>query len=113
MQDDLLMATQTPTEILEFSAKLRLPSDLTLEEKKYRVQEVIENLNLGSCKDTRVGAPGESRGISGGERKRVSVTHPINDSPRSDRSGTFDKPKLALLRRTYIWIGCLYSGNHY
>jgi len=33
MQDDLLLATQTPLEILTFSAKLRIPNSVTDEEK--------------------------------------------------------------------------------
>jgi ABC-type multidrug transport system ATPase subunit len=73
MQDDVLLATQTPMEILEFAAKLRLPTTMSDLEKRDRVLQVITQLNLSKCKDTKVGAAGVARGVSGGERKRVSV----------------------------------------
>jgi ABC-type multidrug transport system ATPase subunit len=73
LQDDLLMASQTPREILLFSAKLRLSNKYTKEQKIERVSEIIKTLNLENCQDTRVGEVGVKRGISGGERKRVSI----------------------------------------
>ncbi|KAF4755628.1 hypothetical protein FOZ62_028705 [Perkinsus olseni] len=74
MQDDSLIATSTPREILEFSAKLRLGAkqDMTKEEVKDLVQDLIESLRLTSCSETLVGKE-LIKGISGGERKRTSV----------------------------------------
>lgn len=43
------------------------------EQKKERVAWVIDRLGLTACQNTRVGTPGAERGISGGERRRVSV----------------------------------------
>jgi ABC-type multidrug transport system ATPase subunit len=73
MQDDVLLASQTPQEILKFSARLRL-NQLSKEQQDEKVAYLIELFNLTKCKDTQVGAPGIVRGISGGERKRVAVT---------------------------------------
>lgn len=71
-QDDLLYDSLTVFETLLYSAKLRLPSSITLKEKIDRVNAVILQLGLDGCRDTRIGSP-EKRGISGGERKRVSI----------------------------------------
>eukprot|EP00475_Leptophrys_vorax_P003406 TRINITY_DN12009_c0_g1_i1.p1 TRINITY_DN12009_c0_g1~~TRINITY_DN12009_c0_g1_i1.p1 ORF type:complete len:643 (+),score=189.13 TRINITY_DN12009_c0_g1_i1:173-1930(+) len=71
-QDDLLFKQQTVYETLRFSALLRLPNDMTLKEKEERVEDVISQMGLRKCRDTPIG--GELvRGVSGGERKRVSV----------------------------------------
>lgn len=80
MQDDLLMRTQTPEEILLFAANLRI-SEATAEQRRQRVDAVIEELNLENCRKTIVGAPGIRRGISGGERKRVSIGTELLNNP--------------------------------
>jgi len=74
MQDDIMLASQTPREVLSFSALLRIP-DETLPDvlKLKRVDQIINELNIGNCQNTQVGAPGVKRGISGGERKRVAI----------------------------------------
>lgn len=59
---------------------LRLPSDMTTAEKEERVLTVIKTLGLGRCKDTIVGG-GFRRGVSGGERKRVSIGHELLINP--------------------------------
>ena len=45
-----------------------------------RVQEVISKLNLDACKDTIIGG-WLRRGISGGERKRVSIGYELITNP--------------------------------
>jgi len=42
-------------------------------EKKNSVNNVLNNLELKQCANTRIGTPGLKRGLSGGERKRVSI----------------------------------------
>ena len=49
-------------------------------EKEERVHSVIKTLGLGRCKDTIVGG-GFRRGVSGGERKRVSIGHELLINP--------------------------------
>lgn len=46
VQDDIVMGTLTVRENLLFSARLRLPGGVDDEEKRRRVQEVIEELGL-------------------------------------------------------------------
>ena len=53
-QDDVVMGTLTVRENLAFSANLRLPNTITDEEKKERVEDVIQELGLQDCANTRV-----------------------------------------------------------
>ena len=62
----------TVKEALYMFALLRLLETITDEEKINKVNEMITLLHLENCKETLVG-DSLSRGISGGERKRLSV----------------------------------------
>ncbi|CAL0326574.1 unnamed protein product [Lupinus luteus] len=71
-QDDVLYPHLTVTETLVFTALLRLPNSVTKEEKVLHAKALIDQLGLTKCKDIIVGSP-NLRGVSGGERKRVSI----------------------------------------
>ncbi|KAJ3327870.1 hypothetical protein HDU91_004250, partial [Kappamyces sp. JEL0680] len=71
-QDDLLFPNLTVFETLHYSARLRLPSSFSTQQKIDRVNTVIRELGLEGCRDTKIGNE-MRRGISGGERKRVSI----------------------------------------
>ncbi|MED6209155.1 ABC transporter G member 14 [Stylosanthes scabra] len=71
-QDDVLYPHLTVLETLFFTAMLRLPNSIAKEEKLQHVEHVINELGLSRCKDSMIGGP-LLRGISGGERKRVSI----------------------------------------
>ncbi|CAL5390686.1 unnamed protein product [Camellia sinensis] len=71
-QDDVLYPHLTVTETLVFTALLRLPNTLTKLEKIVYAQAVITQLGLTKCRYSIIGGP-FLRGISGGERKRVSI----------------------------------------
>lgn len=71
-QDDVLYPHLTVIETLTYSALLRLPKKLTREEKIEQAEMVIKELGLTRCTNNIVGGP-LLRGISGGERKRVSI----------------------------------------
>ena len=53
-QDDIMMDTLTVRENFHFSASLRLPSHMTHQQRKERVEKVIDELGLTKCADTRV-----------------------------------------------------------
>ncbi|KAI3859377.1 hypothetical protein MKX03_010862 [Papaver bracteatum] len=71
-QDDHFHPHLTVTETLVFTASLRLPNTLTQEQKVAHAEAVIGQLGLTKCKNNIMGGPG-IRGVSGGERKRVSI----------------------------------------
>ncbi|KAI3453904.1 hypothetical protein Pfo_010567 [Paulownia fortunei] len=71
-QDDVLYPHLTVFETLLFTALLRLPKSLTKEEKVQHVEHVIAELGLARCQNSMIGGP-LFRGISGGEKKRVSI----------------------------------------
>ncbi|KAJ1548636.1 hypothetical protein HK405_001545, partial [Cladochytrium tenue] len=79
-QEDLLMPTLTVREALEFSASLRLPESVGASERRARVNDVMEALGLSHVADTRIGGFGK-RGISGGEKRRVSIGIELVTSP--------------------------------
>ncbi|XP_028844961.1 ATP-binding cassette sub-family G member 8 [Denticeps clupeoides] len=71
-QDDRLLPHLTVRETLAFVAKLRLPTHFSQAQRDQRVDDVIAELRLRQCAHTRVGNE-YVRGVSGGERRRVSI----------------------------------------
>ncbi|XP_042058561.1 ABC transporter G family member 9-like [Salvia splendens] len=71
-QDDVLYPHLTVTETLVYTALLRLPGTLTKADKAQHAEGVIAQLGLSRCRNSIIGGP-FLRGVSGGERKRVSI----------------------------------------
>ncbi|RHZ83221.1 hypothetical protein Glove_99g51 [Diversispora epigaea] len=71
-QEDIMLRELTIREILVHSALMRLPTEMAREEKKQKVIDVIKFLELSHVMDTAIGDE-ESRGISGGQRKRTNI----------------------------------------
>lgn len=80
MQEDLLFPMLTVEETLMFAAEFRLPRSLSRSNKKDRVETLIDQLGLRSVKSTVIGDEGH-RGVSGGERRRVSIGTDIIHDP--------------------------------
>ncbi|KAI9350617.1 P-loop containing nucleoside triphosphate hydrolase protein [Zopfochytrium polystomum] len=86
-QRDALLPCLTVRDTLRFAARLRLPRTLTRAQKHAAVEQVILELGLKDCADALVGGDGDGdgtsgggggggwrkNGISGGERRRVSI----------------------------------------
>ncbi|THU89231.1 P-loop containing nucleoside triphosphate hydrolase protein [Dendrothele bispora CBS 962.96] len=72
-QTDILLPVLTVRETLSYAASLRLPPNLSALERYNLVEEVITELGLKDCADTRVGDGASHGGCSGGERRRVSI----------------------------------------
>ena len=80
-QDDLLLGTLSVRETITYSALLRLPSSLSKEEIDGTVEATIVEMGLQDCADGIVGN-WHMRGLSGGEKKRLSIALEILTRPR-------------------------------
>ncbi|KAI1122767.1 P-loop containing nucleoside triphosphate hydrolase protein [Nemania abortiva] len=79
--DDALLPSLTVRETLRFAAGLRLPSWMTKQEKYQRAEEVLLKMGLKDCADNLIGSD-LVKGISGGEKRRVSIAVQILTDPR-------------------------------
>ena len=101
-QEDTLMSTLTVYETVLYSALLRLPREMSIEAKKFRTLETMQELGILNIKDMRIGDSGVfsililtnnvlflfifaffvgHRSISGGEKRRVSIACELVTSP--------------------------------
>ncbi|KAK2584256.1 hypothetical protein KPH14_006667 [Odynerus spinipes] len=80
-QDDLFIGTLTVKEHLLFQAMVRMDKHMTFEQRKRRVNEVIDELALTKCRNTIIGVPGRTKGLSGGEMKRLSFASEVLTDP--------------------------------
>ncbi|KAI8053263.1 hypothetical protein BDF22DRAFT_743185 [Syncephalis plumigaleata] len=71
-QEDIMLRELTVRDILMHSAMMRLPAKLPQRAKKKKVLETIKYLELGHVMDNVIGDEA-TRGISGGQRKRVNI----------------------------------------
>lgn len=79
-QDDILMPTMTVKESLMFSANMRLPRCISHAVKEERVKQVMEDLGISHIENRMIGNE-LTRGISGGEKRRVSIGMELVISP--------------------------------
>ncbi|KAK4144391.1 uncharacterized protein C8A04DRAFT_36639 [Dichotomopilus funicola] len=81
-QEDTMLPTLTVHETILTSALLRLPRDMTRPAKEQRVFEVEKQLGIYHIRDSLIGSEeGKGRGISGGEKRRVSIACELVTSP--------------------------------
>lgn len=80
-QFDTLLPTLTPYEMLLYTAELKRDRKEPIEEKKRVVESVIEALALETCRNTPIGSA-LTRGISGGQAKRVNIGIALVSNPR-------------------------------
>ncbi|KAI8826161.1 P-loop containing nucleoside triphosphate hydrolase protein [Fimicolochytrium jonesii] len=74
VQDDHhLLPGLTARETLRYSALLRLPKEMSKPEKLMRADKVLLELGLKDCADRLVGGEGIAKGLSGGEKRRLSI----------------------------------------
>eukprot|EP00891_Asterochloris_glomerata_P004256 jgi/Astpho2/4256/e_gw1.00064.69.1_t len=71
-QDDIMYPMLTVDENLTFSARIRLPADFTHGQHLHYVEQAIQVLQLDDIRHEVIGDE-ETRGISGGQRKRVNI----------------------------------------
>ncbi|RDX82320.1 ABC transporter G family member 7, partial [Mucuna pruriens] len=79
-QEDLFFSQLTVRETLSLATELQLPNISSVEERDEFVNNLLFKLGLVSCADTNVG-DAKVRGISGGEKKRLSLACELLASP--------------------------------
>ena len=84
MQRDVLMASATVRESIATSAYLKLPMSMSNKEKDALVSKVLEELGLLDCQNTLIGDELLGmKGVSGGQRRRVSIGIELVKEPRA------------------------------
>jgi ABC-type multidrug transport system ATPase subunit len=81
-QEDNQIPTLTVRECIMYSALLRLPWHWTQEMKQRRVDEVLLELGMDHVANSKVGGSAGIRGVSGGERRRVSIGMELVTNPK-------------------------------
>ena len=79
-QDDIVYPQLTVGESLYYTARLRLPADTTDDEIARKIGTVLEALEIAHTRETKIG-DALSKGISGGERKRVNLAQELITEP--------------------------------
>jgi len=103
-QDDILLGELTVKENILYQAQLRLEATVTDIDVMKEVESVAEDLHLTHILNSRVGTP-EKRGVSGGERKRVSIAMELVTQPKLLFA---DEPTSGLDSTTaHEVVGCL------
>ncbi|GBF87535.1 ABC transporter Adp1 [Raphidocelis subcapitata] len=81
-QRDVLLPALTVEECVRYSALLRLPRSLAAEEVQERINGVLSELGLSHVAASLVGGSASIRGVSGGERRRVTIAMALVTRPR-------------------------------
>ena len=71
-QDDVMIKTLTVRDNLTFSARYRLPASTTSKQIEEKVNEMLFELGIPHVQHSVIGDE-YTRGISGGQRKRVNI----------------------------------------
>lgn len=100
-QDDIVHRDLTVEHALYYAARLRLPGDFTREQIQWRIDEVLEDVEMTERRGLLVNK------LSGGQRKRVSIALELLanpsifflDEPTSGLDPGLDRKMMSLLRR--------------
>ncbi|KAI1093930.1 ABC-2 type transporter-domain-containing protein [Rostrohypoxylon terebratum] len=95
-QQDIHLETATIREALRFSAALRQPFSVPIEEKNAYVEEVIKLLDMEAYADAIIGVPGE--GLNVEQRKRLTIGVELAAKP--ELLVFFDEPTSGLDSQT-------------
>jgi ABC-type multidrug transport system ATPase subunit len=79
--DDALLASLTVRETLRYAAGLRLPKWMSKQQKTQKAEEILLKMGLKDCADNLIGND-LIKGISGGEKRRVTIAVQILTEPR-------------------------------
>lgn len=87
-EDDYHLPALTVRETLRYAAILRLPGTMSRKSKIARAEEVMHMLGLDDCADSLVGGT-LLKGISGGEKRRLSLAVEMINDPAVLIVGTY------------------------
>eukprot|EP00756_Hemistasia_phaeocysticola_P045722 Hpha_TRINITY_DN1946_c0_g1::TRINITY_DN1946_c0_g1_i1::g.30976::m.30976 len=110
-QDDCLLPQLTAYEAVLYSARLRLPLGMWNEDKQRIAREVLTQLRLSGVEDTQIGSSGLNgvRGLSGGERRRVSIACELVASPAvlilDEPTSGLDSYSAKVVMETIVGLG--------
>ncbi|XP_045473258.1 protein white-like [Harmonia axyridis] len=80
-QEDLFIGCLTVREHLIFQALVRIESRFSYKRRMERVEKVLAELSLTTCQNSQIGISGETKSISGGERKRLALASELLTDP--------------------------------
>lgn len=80
-QEDALVGSLTVRETLNFAARLSLPSSVSKLERIQRIESLLTAFGLTGQANNLIGTP-IRKGISGGQKRRVSVASQLITSPK-------------------------------
>eukprot|EP00041_Stephanoeca_diplocostata_P031271 m.970807 g.970807 ORF g.970807 m.970807 type:complete len:769 (-) comp23925_c0_seq18:1023-3329(-) len=105
-QEDIMHRSLTVRQNIAFSARLRLPRQWSNDEIEDHIDWIIDTLELGHVQNVEIGNS-KTRGISGGQRKRVNIGMELAafpsilflDEPTSGLDSTTATELCVVLRR--------------
>ncbi|RZB41074.1 scarlet, partial [Asbolus verrucosus] len=81
-QEDLFVGSLTVLEHMNIMARLKLDRRTTQQERNSKIYQLLKSLGLTKCLNTKIGRVGDSKVLSGGEKKRLSfATELLTDPP--------------------------------
>nr|BDX53025.1 Scarlet [Dorcus rectus] len=81
-QEDIFVGSLTVWEHMNMMARMKLDRRITERERKFKIYEILKQLGLSKCINTRIGVNGDSKVLSGGEKKRLAfATELLTDPP--------------------------------
>ncbi|XP_062117753.1 ABC transporter G family member 15-like [Humulus lupulus] len=101
-QEDVFLGTLTVRETITYSAHLRVSNKMSKEEIEKLVEKTIEEMGLQHCAEGKIGN-WHFRGISGGEKKRLSIGLEILTQPQIM---LLDEPTTGLDSASAFFVVC-------
>ncbi|KAJ8914463.1 hypothetical protein NQ315_011404 [Exocentrus adspersus] len=81
-QEDLFVPTLTILEHMTVMANLKLDRRISKADKEKKIRSILKDLGLLDCLNTIIGGIGQSKALSGGEKKRLAfATELLTDPP--------------------------------